>query len=83
MSKLSFKNLPIIFGLHFLLCFPVLADWEKGLDAYEKGDYNREIEEQVGGLPRRDLSFGRLKADLREKMKLEGYKKHIFGIPQT
>ena len=44
MSKLSFKNLAIIFGLH-LLCFPVLADWEKGLDAYEKGDYETAIKE--------------------------------------
>jgi hypothetical protein len=52
-------------------------------DTYKRNDYDQEITEALGGVPRRALSYNRLKEEVVKKMRLEGFGEWIFGQKKT
>ena len=56
---------------------------KKMFGAFEKGDFNQEIIEQIGGLPKRKLSRKQFTKKVSKRMQEEGYKRFVFGLTMT
>lgn len=82
-------------GTYEFLCCKAIEIYKKGMlqyhhkaanlimEAYCKGDYNFEISKEIGGLPRRRLSYNTLKKELVLKMDKNGLGSWVFGRKKT